>query len=244
VGLRKPNIGIITGAESGIVVLDVDPRHSGDKTLADLEAKFGALPKTWRFFTGGGGLHILFRHPGGYVQSKPGAVGPGLDCKADGGFIVAPPSLHESGRHYAIDPTHHPDDVQIASSPDWLRDILARQQQRRARQQQRRSIRAERTVRPSNGLSRYGEAALDNACRRILAAANGSQEVTINAEVYSMGRLGGAGALPADFALRALQYAAAQVVSFSRPWSSSQLAAKVERSFAAGTANPRSVRRC
>ena len=61
--LAKPNIGIVTGAESGVVVLDVDPRNNGDKTLADLEAKFGALPKTWRFVTGGGGLHILFRTP-------------------------------------------------------------------------------------------------------------------------------------------------------------------------------------
>ena len=163
--------------------------------------------------------------------------GSGLDCKADGGFIVAPRSLHQSGKHYAIDPAHHPDNVQIASLPDWLRDRLCSTTTTTSPQHP-----SQRPARPSNGLSRYGEAALNNACRRILAAINCSQEVTINAEAYSIGRLAGAGALPAGFALRALQYAAAQVVSFSRPWNSSQLAAKVERSFGDGMRHPRRVR--
>jgi hypothetical protein len=63
------NIGIATGAASGIVVLDVDPRHGGDDTLAGLEEQHGSLPRTWRFLTGGGGEHILFQHPAATCQT-------------------------------------------------------------------------------------------------------------------------------------------------------------------------------
>jgi putative DNA primase/helicase len=114
------NIGIATGAASGVVVLDIDPRHGGDETLADLEIRYGPLPSTWRFFTGGGGEHIAFRHAGSKVKTSAGQIGPGIDMRGDGGYIVAPPSLHMSGHPYAISVDHHPDDVALASLPDWL----------------------------------------------------------------------------------------------------------------------------
>jgi putative DNA primase/helicase len=114
------NIGIVTGAASGVVVLDIDPRHGGDGALGELEAIHGALPPTWRFFTGGGGEHILFRHPGAIVKNSVGRIGPGIDMRGDGGYIVAPPSLHMSGHPYAISVDHHPDDVPLAPMPPWL----------------------------------------------------------------------------------------------------------------------------
>ncbi|MGE0650799.1 MAG: bifunctional DNA primase/polymerase [Alphaproteobacteria bacterium] len=114
------NIGIATGAASGIVVLDIDPRHGGDEALAALEAQHGPLPLTWRFLTGGGGEHVLFRHPGGVVKNSAGKVGPGIDVRGDGGYIVAPPSIHISGRPYAISVDHHPEDAPLATLPDWL----------------------------------------------------------------------------------------------------------------------------
>jgi hypothetical protein len=52
------NLGVLTGSASGIVVLDVDPRHGGDDALRALTGKHGDLPETWRFLTGGGGEHI------------------------------------------------------------------------------------------------------------------------------------------------------------------------------------------
>lgn len=114
------NIAIATGAVSGIVALDVDPRHDGDESLAALEAKHGPQPATWRFLTGGGGEHILFRHPGGRITNSAGALGSGLDIRGDGGYIVAPPSRHICGRPYAISVDHHPDDVPLANMPEWL----------------------------------------------------------------------------------------------------------------------------
>jgi hypothetical protein len=122
---RRLNLGIVTGAASGIIALDVDPRHGGDETLAALERDHGELPPTWRFLTGGGGEHILFRHPGRNVANSAGKIGPGIDVKGDGGYIVAPPSVHISGRPYAISVDHHPDDGPLADLPAWLLKRIA-----------------------------------------------------------------------------------------------------------------------
>jgi putative DNA primase/helicase len=73
------NLGIATGAVSSIIVIDIDPRHDGEATLAALEHEHDPLPVTWRFLTGGGGEHILFRHPRRNVPNSAGALGPGLD---------------------------------------------------------------------------------------------------------------------------------------------------------------------
>ena len=53
-------IGIVTGKGSGLAVLDVDPRHGGDDSLAALEREHGALPHTIEAITGGGGRHVYF----------------------------------------------------------------------------------------------------------------------------------------------------------------------------------------
>ncbi|SDG17430.1 bifunctional DNA primase/polymerase [Thalassobaculum litoreum] len=123
-GKGPTNIGIATGSVSGIFVLDVDERHDGFSSLATLEREHGALPQTWRFLTGGGGEHILFRHPEATVRNSAGALGRGLDVRGDGGYIVAPPSLHISGREYAISVDHHPDDVALSEAPAWLLRLL------------------------------------------------------------------------------------------------------------------------
>ena len=86
------NVGIRTGAECGLVVLDVDTPKGGAGTLAELERKHGKLPATARVLTGGGGEHIYFRHPGRELRNSAGRLGAGLDTRGDGGYVVAPPS--------------------------------------------------------------------------------------------------------------------------------------------------------
>jgi hypothetical protein len=97
---RWPNagLGLVTGAVSGLVVLDVDPRNDGDATLEDLECEHGPVPVTVEVLTGGGGRHLYFQHPG--EETPPVKIGPGLDRLGDGSQVVAPPSLHASGRRY------------------------------------------------------------------------------------------------------------------------------------------------
>lgn len=117
----EANIGIRTGAISGLVVLDIDPRHDGDESLIALETKHGELPHTVESLTGGGGRHIFFQHPGGNFSNKVKLFDlSGIDIRGDGGYIVAPPSLHISGRGYVWEVLSHPDDIPIESFPSWL----------------------------------------------------------------------------------------------------------------------------
>jgi hypothetical protein len=110
------NIGLATGGRS-CIVLDVDPRHDGDRTLVKLEQQHGLLPNTWRALTGGGGTHVYFMADA-EVRNSAGKIGPGLDVRGDGGYVVAPPSLHISGNRYTWQSP--PDAIALAPLPTWL----------------------------------------------------------------------------------------------------------------------------
>lgn len=87
------NIGITTGKKSGLLVLDVDPRGGGPESLAVLEGQSGTVPHTARSRTGGGGVHVFFRYPPREeVRNSAGWLGPGLDVRGEGGYVVVPPS--------------------------------------------------------------------------------------------------------------------------------------------------------
>lgn len=113
------NVGIRTGASAGIIVLDVDPRHGGDDSLANLVLEHGDLPATVEALTGGGGRHLVFAHPGGTVRNRAG-LRPGLDVRCDGGYIVAPPSSHISGGTYRWRTGHGPEEREPSAMPAWL----------------------------------------------------------------------------------------------------------------------------
>jgi hypothetical protein len=83
-------LAIRTGLPSGVAVIDIDPRNGGaiDRDL---------MPPTRAVRTGSGGWHLYYRHPGGDLSSKL-RDHPGVDIKADGGYVVAPPSIHPSTR--------------------------------------------------------------------------------------------------------------------------------------------------
>ena len=115
------NIGI--AVPTGLFVLDVDPRAGGNESLAELERKHGPLPATIECLTGGGGRHLYFRVPHGLRLR--GKLGPGLDVKANGSYVVAPPSLHPSGGAYVWEVSGHPADVEPAPAPMWLLDLLS-----------------------------------------------------------------------------------------------------------------------
>jgi hypothetical protein len=121
----QANVAIATGALSDIVVLDVDPRHSGDQSLEDLETKHDRLPETPHVLTGGGGSHFYFRMPAGVeIPSKAGALGPGLDIRADAGYVIAPPSLHVSGARYCWEFSARIHEVPVADLPRWLLKLI------------------------------------------------------------------------------------------------------------------------
>ncbi|QKT03520.1 bifunctional DNA primase/polymerase [Ectothiorhodospiraceae bacterium 2226] len=115
----EANVGVVTGAISGLVVVDVDPRHGGEDSLAELVHTYGPLPQTAEAVTGGGGRHLYFAHAGRPVHNRAG-VAPGIDLRGDGGYIVAPPSRHPAGGWYAWVPGSAPEAVALAPLPRWL----------------------------------------------------------------------------------------------------------------------------
>ncbi len=115
----EANVAIVTGVVSGLVVLDIDPRHGGADSLTALEARHGPLPAGVEAMSGGGGRHCYFAHPGGLVPNRVG-IAPGVDLRGDGGLAVAPPSLHPSGRRYAWCPGRAPGDLALPPLPLWL----------------------------------------------------------------------------------------------------------------------------
>ena len=116
---RTPNLGIVTGALSNLVVLDIDSRHGGPQSLALLELEHSTLPDTVEAQTGGGGRHAYFVHPGGLVHNRAGLAA-GIDFRGDGGCVVAPPSVHPSGRRYQWVPGRSPQETELAALPAWL----------------------------------------------------------------------------------------------------------------------------
>jgi putative DNA primase/helicase len=110
------NIGIATGL-SGLFVVDIDPRNGGMETYRNLTQEYGPPASDLIVFTGGGGIHRYFAKPPiPVLRSKEGN---GIDLKCDGGYVVAPPSKHVSGKFYewGADPTKQ----NLASLPDaWV----------------------------------------------------------------------------------------------------------------------------
>jgi len=115
------NIAITTGVKSGIIVLDVDSEE-GEEFLVELEKEHGKLPVTVIAQTGGGGRHIYFSHPGGHVNNRINVANKGIDVKADGGYVVAPPSIHKSGEKYTW--LKSPFEADFASCPGWLLRLI------------------------------------------------------------------------------------------------------------------------
>jgi putative DNA primase/helicase len=108
-------------------VLDVDPRNGGDESVMQLQRDHGPLPDTWRSLTGGGGEHHYFTLPEGVtVKSGPLAGYPGLDIKTVGSLVIAPGSVHASGRRYEWDGAAHPEDIPRAGAPAWLIELARR----------------------------------------------------------------------------------------------------------------------
>ncbi|WP_430378422.1 bifunctional DNA primase/polymerase [Streptomyces sp. B1-3] len=155
------NVCVATGRESGIWVLDVDPRHGGDESLAALEAEYGQLPETLVVDTPSGGQHYYWAYP---VEGEIGNAANlhtangkahGLDVRGRGGQVMSPFSRLTAGIYMprnAVEPVH---------APAWLEDL---------------AVTSSRSLTSGEG---YNEAALPSVDRMIESAADvaaGGQE--------------------------------------------------------------------
>jgi hypothetical protein len=174
------NIGIRTGIASGAWVFDVDG-EAGVLSLAKLEAEHGQLPPTLISITSGG-CHFWFKA----VEPIPGSIGkigPGLDVKAEHGYVVAPPSIHPDGPIYRWSNSRP-----IAAAPAWLVKLA---------QQARRKADAPALVRPVSSLKvgAYARGALEREVSSVATAIPGTRNHTLNRASFSLHQLVAAGAL-------------------------------------------------
>ena len=181
---RSANVGIATGAVSGIVVIDVD-LPAGFASLARvIEAE---LPVTLTGFTGGGGVHLVYASSDEVLGNSAGRL-PGLeddlagiDLRGNGGYIVAPPSVHRSGDHYEWLDANRP----VASAPSWLK------------QPERVYVAladvAETTF-EGDGTA-YGLAVLGDELDRVRAAQVGTRNHQLNRTAFALARLVAGGEL-------------------------------------------------
>ena len=130
------NIGLLTGAPSGLDVVDVDIKHHegkyGDESLEALKHDLGDLPDTWEVITWSGGRHIYFRMPdGGGIGNSVGKVADWIDTRSTGGQVLLPPSVIRDAdgqdHVYQWEASSRPTETEIAALPEkWLEHIRER----------------------------------------------------------------------------------------------------------------------
>lgn len=187
------SVAIATGPASGLLVVDVDG-PTGEETIVGLQLRHGRLPDAPWVRTGGG-WHCYVAWPGGTdsLQSA-GRLGPGVDTRGAGGYVIAPPSLHVSGRRYEWS---SPGPVEAA--PAWLLQCLRPP--------------AAPGPRPwaagASGRRGAAGAALAGACRVVAGAPAGCRNDRLNWASWRMRERVAAGELDPDDVTRALLSAAA-----------------------------------
>jgi hypothetical protein len=206
------NIGLACGEPSGLWVLDVDGVE-GEESLLALGHGF---PATTTQYTPSGGLHFLFQHLPG-LGNTAGSIGPKLDSRGDGGYIVASPS-HVAGRPYRWAGKQEP-----APIPGWLVSLV-------------RKPPVERKAVATTERSGYAGAALSAEIMSVTSAVEGTRNDTLNRAAFSIGTLVGAGLLGRDEVCTRLVEAA---VASGLPEHESK--ATVERGVRDGIAHPREV---
>jgi Bifunctional DNA primase/polymerase, N-terminal len=175
------NVGIRTGNASSLVVVDVDG-EVGMHSIKTLIAEHGCFPAVW-VRTGSGGWHAYFAHPGIEVRNSTGKLGAGLDVRGDGGYVVAPPSVHPCGGTYQW---HTGLPEQFAPLPGWVVDRLA-------------TPAAASASAPSTafrdlayGLTAYTRAAIEGETRAVASAPEGQRNDTLYRAAFKLGTLVGA----------------------------------------------------
>ena len=114
--------------------MDVDAKSGGLDSLKELKSKYGNFDSsTPSVYTGGGGVHIFFRHPDRFskvVKNSTSLIAKGVDIRGDGGYVVAAPSVHISGQSYEWVPTLALVEADLAVMPDWLIELAETSQRR------------------------------------------------------------------------------------------------------------------
>jgi len=183
----EANVGIRTG---DIVVVDEDSPGA----LLDLANELGeTIPET-RVATTASGFHFYFTQPDGErIRNTAGRLASGIDTRGDGGYVVAPPSIHPSGASYLWSAERD-----MVTLPDWIVRRLAKSK-------------VERSPQPDilfSGTTPYGERAVKDEIANVWRAPEGTRNDTLNQAAFSLGQLVGGREVEHSDAWAALEAAA------------------------------------
>lgn len=220
------NIGIATGKISNLVVVDVDGKE-GKKSLAQLCKKYGKLPRTPKVQTGKG-VHYYFRPGNELVRNSASRLGDGIDIRGDGGHVVAPGSVHRSGKLYEFLPGRDLSDTKIAKMPKALRKAIAKE------------VPSHPTLVlpiPASKQARaqaYVSSALAREIERLGKAPNHQRNETLNRCAFKLGQL-----LPYDMLDRAKIARDLSRVARAIGLEETEIGATIESGLDSGARNPR-----
>ncbi len=119
--LPEANWAVATGKVSQVFVLDIDG-SSGLQSFVDCceraDIDWKAVAEATLGVKTGKGSHLYFQHPGETVHNSAKKLGPGLDIRGDGGYVVIPPSTHQNGESYFW--LGGDESKPVSAAPDWL----------------------------------------------------------------------------------------------------------------------------
>jgi len=232
---RPYGIGIACGP-AGLIVVDLDTAKgtalSGAESLAQLEDDYGqALPTTWTVRTPSGGRHLYYLiPPAARLGNTVGRLGPGIDTRSQGGYVVAPPTQITDGDYWLLD-DHAPVEL-----PPWFSQLL--NPPARAPHQRRASIARAETCLRGDRARGYVAAAVASEERRIANASEGQRNHTLFTASIAVGQLVGAQAIDESEAEQLL-IAASQPHVAAGAYSAGQARQTIASGLRRGTAEPR-----
>jgi hypothetical protein len=101
---------------SGLVVVDIDVKSGGPVSWDQLREEHSEPLQTVTVRTGGGGNHLFFKYPAGHVIKSSTAVWPGIDIRANNGYVIIPPSVTIQRYVFELSPS----DTEVEELPDWI----------------------------------------------------------------------------------------------------------------------------
>lgn len=198
---QPPNLAVTTGHKSGFFCLDIDG-PMGEASLCELERLHDEIAPQCAVRTVSGGRHFNFLMPDFDLRNSAGKLGPGLDIRANGGYVLVPPSqaLNRDGQigAYSYLSEVRLSSGQLVEAPAWLLDLL-------------RPLPPASSHNPSPGVTAsnsYGEKALEEECRRVASAGAGERNDTLNRAAFAIFQLVGGGAIEHGLAEERLRNAA------------------------------------
>ncbi len=204
----------------GVIVVDVDPRHGGDATLAALLEAYEDLPATRTVQTGGGGHHYYFSVPEHLTLRS--TLGPGIDIKRSGkGYVVVPPSEGYSYERGG----------QVAPAPYWMMAELVVENRPTGGGE---AVEGSKFFPQLEDGTTYGIAGMERELGRLAQQTEGGRNNALNRAAFALAQLSAGGELSEEVALRSLEHVASQI-----GLSDTEARATIASAWKSGTEAPR-----